>query len=256
MDDLHDRCQRLESLLQSLDPSIDLEDLLGGRISFSPPININTTIVAASNVTRYGHDRSPSSGTESSGMASPDNRSECEEVVVTQLKYEAADLPIPQRGAAVVEAIASLNIELPQHDKCPNTPQSVFSNPDTTTGFNCNGNDIELGFHQPFAGGSPELVSSVDAYATTFPTPPEVDRLFAEDGILGQLQFIENTLAPHPMDMLFWSGGGVESSATSSIYCGSANLELGNIGRFAEISEIDRCLRGRPGGYQFDGGVC
>jgi hypothetical protein len=26
MDDLHDRCQRLQSLLQSIDPSIDVED--------------------------------------------------------------------------------------------------------------------------------------------------------------------------------------------------------------------------------------
>jgi hypothetical protein len=75
MDDLHDRCQRLQSLLQSIDPSIDVEDLICGSLP---------------STTRYGHDRKQSSGAESSGVATPeeeDHDSDGEEDM-NQCKFE------------------------------------------------------------------------------------------------------------------------------------------------------------------------
>ncbi|KAI5856319.1 fungal-specific transcription factor domain-containing protein, partial [Tricharina praecox] len=100
MDDLHDRCQRLQSLLQSIDPSIDVEDLIGGSLP---------------STTRYGHDRKQSSGAESSGVTTPeeeDHDSDGEEDM-NQCKFEwhEGNPTLNDAGAALADGMAGLNID-------------------------------------------------------------------------------------------------------------------------------------------------
>jgi transcriptional regulatory protein GAL4 len=110
MDDLHDRCQRLQSLLQSIDPSIDVEDLVGGSLP---------------STTRYGHDRKQSAGAESSGVATPeegDHDSDGEEDM-NQCKFEWYEGDPTDTGAVLADGMAGLNIdskEVGYLGQCPN----------------------------------------------------------------------------------------------------------------------------------------
>lgn len=103
MDDLHDRCQRLQSLLQSIDPSIDVEDLLGDP---------------ASSNTRYGHERKQSSGAESSGVATPeedpgesDNEEDMNPNKFEWHEGDPASIGSDGTGAALADGMAGLNID-------------------------------------------------------------------------------------------------------------------------------------------------
>jgi transcriptional regulatory protein GAL4 len=110
MDDLHDRCQRLESLLHSIDPSIDIEDLLGGNL---------TDISRLNNRGGGHHDRKLSSGAESSGITTPDeveeNESENDEDL-NPCKFEWHEGRDSAQGGmsgpfALADGMASLNID-------------------------------------------------------------------------------------------------------------------------------------------------
>lgn len=101
MDDLHDRCQRLEALLLQVDPSADIELQLG-----------------SDNVTPYGHDRVPSTATTSSGITTPDeveDGSDTEEDM-NPCKFEwhegrGAESHDPSTINTLTDGMASLNID-------------------------------------------------------------------------------------------------------------------------------------------------
>lgn len=102
MDDLHDRCTRLQELLQSLDPSIDIEDLIGG-VAPNP---------------RYGHDRKQSSGAESSGVATPeedpgesDNEEDMNPMKFEWHEGDPASNGADVTGSALADGMAGLNID-------------------------------------------------------------------------------------------------------------------------------------------------
>ncbi|CCX07894.1 Similar to Regulatory protein GAL4; acc. no. P04386 [Pyronema omphalodes CBS 100304] len=103
MDDLHERCQRLQTLLQNIDPSINIEDLIGNGVD---------------STTRYGHDRKQSSGAESSGVATPEeeeggNESDTEEDA-NPCRFEWHEGEPGKGGAdgnALADGMAGLNID-------------------------------------------------------------------------------------------------------------------------------------------------
>ncbi|KAI5776724.1 fungal-specific transcription factor domain-containing protein [Geopyxis carbonaria] len=100
MDDLHDRCQRLEALLLQVDPSAEIELQLG-----------------SDNVTPHGHDRKHSTATTSSGITTPDeveDASDTEEDM-NPCKFEwhegrDAESHDPNIVNTLTDGMASLNI--------------------------------------------------------------------------------------------------------------------------------------------------
>jgi hypothetical protein len=103
MDDLHERCKRLQAHLQSIDPSMDVEELLSSTIPSATP--------------RYGHDRRQSSGAESSGVATPEedeHESDTEEDMnPCKFEWHEGDLAKTgdYTGAALADGMAGLNID-------------------------------------------------------------------------------------------------------------------------------------------------
>lgn len=101
MDDLHERCKRLQTLLQSIDPSMDVEELLGSTIPPATP--------------RYGHDRTQSSGAESSGVATPEeeeHESDTEEDMnPCKFEWHEGDPAKTDYTGALADGMAGLNID-------------------------------------------------------------------------------------------------------------------------------------------------
>ncbi len=104
MDDLHERCQRLESIVRSLDPSLDIEELLReGHATVTSVVNHEP-----SSLQTY----SSGSSREASGLNSPEPETEPAEEEADPFQADGFECKeCVERVVSIADGMASLNID-------------------------------------------------------------------------------------------------------------------------------------------------